>query len=149
KPSRIVAGAVAVLALLPLIPRHFWSRLTNTVSLHQGTFDVFSFFIRVLGWEAAWEGFLAPPFGVGYPGFRFVSLDFNSLNLAFGPVENYIFETLVGTGIVGFILLGLVVVRLFQLGQAVAREAPPGTLASQMARFHGPFVLSLLVASLT
>jgi hypothetical protein len=42
-----------------------------------------------------------------------------------------------------------VVIRLFQLGREIGRIAPEGTLASHMARVHGPLVFSLLVANLT
>jgi O-antigen ligase len=90
-----------------------------------------------------------PLTGVGYLGYRFVSHQYNELRLVLGTVENYFYEVLVSMGLVGFGLLILVIVRLFQLGRAVGRAAVPGSLAHHMARYHTPLVIGLLVANMT
>jgi hypothetical protein len=52
-------------------------------------------------------------------------------------------------GLVGLVAIAIVVMRLFRLGREIGRAAPEGTLASHMARIHGPLVFALLVANLT
>jgi O-antigen ligase len=150
RPSRLLTGALAIAALLPLLPHSFWVRMVRSVAMERGTFESSSFFQRVFGWGTAWRVVQDYPWtGVGYLGFRFVSDKYNPLRMVIGTVENYFYEILVSMGVVGLVLLAIVIVRLFQLGREVGRLAPPGTLAHHMARFHAPLVLGLLVANLT
>jgi O-antigen ligase len=150
RPSRVVAGALVIAALLPLMPQSFWIRMLHTVTVAKGSFAAFSFFQRVYGWQAAWGVVRDHPLtGIGYLGFRFVSHSYNALQAVLITVENYYYEILVSMGLVGLAVLAVVIVRLFQVGRAVARTAPRGTLAYQMARFHAPLMLSLLVANMT
>jgi len=150
RPSRVVAGALVIAALLPLMPPSFWIRMLHSVTVAKGSFAAFSFFQRVYGWQAAWGVVRDHPLtGVGYLGFRFVSHNYNALQAVLITVENYYYEILVSMGLVGLAVLAVVIVRLFQVGRAVARTAPRGTLAYQMARFHAPLMLSLLVANMT
>jgi O-antigen ligase len=149
-PSRLLAGALAIAAILPLLPGTFWERMSRSATVDRGSFEVLSFFQRVFGWQVAWRVFLDHPLtGVGYLGYRFVSHQYNELRLVLGTVENYFYEVLVSMGLVGFGLLILVIVRLFQLGRAVGRAAVPGSLAHHMARYHTPLVIGLLVANMT
>jgi O-antigen ligase len=150
RPSRILAGALAVAALLPLLPQAFWIRMARSIAVERGTNEVGSFFQRVYGWRVAWSVFLDHPWtGVGYLGFRFVSHTYNELRIIFFTVENYFYEILISMGVVGLALLVIVFVRLFQLGREVGRVAPPRTLAFYMARFHSPLLIALLVANMT
>jgi O-antigen ligase len=150
RPSRLLAGALAVTATLPLLPGTFWERMLRTVAVERGSHEAFSFFQRVYGWRTAARIVADHPWtGVGYLGYRFVSHSYNELRLVLGTVENYYYETLVSMGVVGLAVLAVVIVRLFQLGRAVGRVAPAGMLAHHMARFHAPLVLGLLVANLT
>lgn len=150
KPSRLLTGGLAVAAVLPLLPMKFWERMVRSVAVERGSFEAFSFFQRLYGWRAAWGIVQDHPWtGIGYLGFRFVSHRYNELRVVLITVENYFYEILVSMGIVGLALLAVVIVRLFQLGHAVGRVAPRGTLAHHMARFHTPLVLGLLVANLT
>ncbi len=147
RPLQLVTGTLSIAALLPLLPEAFWTRMARSVAVERGSFEAFSFFQRVYGWKVAWRVFLDEPWlGVGYLGFRFLSHRYNELRVVFITVENYFFEMLVSLGLVGLFVLGVVIVRLFQLGREVGRVAPPGTLAHHMARFHAPLILGLLVA---
>ena len=150
RPSRLIAGAVTLGALLPLLPPSFWIRMARTLTVERGSFEFYSFFQRVVGWVTAWRVFQDHPWtGVGYLGFRFVSHRYNDLRIVFVTVENYFYETLISMGVVGLVVLAVVLARLFLLGREVQRLAPPGTLAHHMARFHTPLVLALLVANMT
>lgn len=150
RPARLLTGALAIAALLPLLPMTFWERMIRSVTVERGSFEALSFFQRVYGWRTAWRVVLDHPWtGVGYLGYRFVSDRYNELRLVLITVENYFYEMLVSMGVVGLVLLAIVIVRLFQLGREVGRTAPPGTLAHHMARFHAPLVLALLVGNLT
>jgi O-antigen ligase len=149
-PGRLLAGAVGVAALLPLIPTAFWSRILRSAAVEPGSFEAYSFFVRVFGWQTAWRVVQDHPWtGIGYLGFRFMSHRYNELRLVLITVENYFYEVLVGMGVVGLALLAIVIVRIFQVGREVGRVAPPGTMAHSMARFHAPLVLALLVANMT
>ena len=150
RPARLLGGVLAIAAVLPLMPQTFWIRMAHSVTVQRGSFEAYSLFVRVYGWRAAWGVVKDHPWtGVGYLGFRFVSHGYNALRIVIGTVENYYYEILVSMGIAGLALLALVIVRLFQVGRAVARTAPLGTLAHHMARFHAPLVLGLLFANLT
>jgi len=150
RPSRLLAGALALAALLPLMPPSFWIRMVRTVAVQKGTFEAYSMFERIYGWRTAWGVVRDHPLtGIGYLGFRFVSHSYNKMQIVLGTVENYYYETLVSMGIVGLVVLAFVIVRLFQVGRAVGRTAPPGSLAHHMARFHAPLMLGLLVANMT
>jgi O-antigen ligase len=149
-PRRLLAGALSLAALLPLIPANFWARMAKSVVVEKGSFEAMSFLQRVYGWRTAWRVVQDHPWtGVGYLGFRYVSDQYNELRLKMVTVENYFYEILVSMGIVGLILIGIVIVRLFRLGSTVGRVAPKGTLAHHMARFHAPLMVALLVANLT
>ena len=150
RPSRLLAGALAIAALVPLMPQSLWIRMVHSVTAEKGTFEAYSMFERVYGWRTAWGVVKDHPLtGIGYMGFRFVSHAYNKMQIVLGTVENFYYEILVSMGIVGLAVLVFVIVRLFQVGRAVARTAPPGTLAHHMARFHVPLVLGLLVANMT
>ena len=150
RPSRLLAGALAIAALLPLMPQSFWIRMVRTVAVQKGTFEAYSMFERIYGWKTAWGVVREHPWiGIGYLGFRFVSSSYNTMRIVLITVENYYYEVLVSMGIVGLAVLAFVIVRLFQVGRAVARTAPRGTLAHHMARFHAPLILGLLVANMT
>jgi len=150
RPGRLMAGAFGIAALLPLIPEAFWVRMLRSAAVERGSFEAYSFFVRVYGWRTAWRVVQEHPWtGIGYLGFRFVSHSYNEFRLVLITVENYFYEILVSMGVVGLALLLVVFVRLFQLGREVGRVAPAGTLAHQMARFHTPLVLALLVANMT
>jgi len=124
--------------------------MAKSLVVERGSFEVMSALQRVYGWRTAWKVFLDHPWtGIGYLGFRFVSNRYNALRLNLVTVENYFYEILVSMGIVGLVVISVVVVRLFKLGREVGRVAPEGTLASHMARVHGPLVLGLLAANLT
>jgi O-antigen ligase len=150
KPSRLVAGVLGTAMLLPLLPSSFWTRMMRTVVVEKGSFEAFSFFQRVYGWQTAWKVFLDHPItGVGYLGYRFVSSRYNELRIVFGTVENYYYEILVSMGVVGLALLVWATIELYRLGRDVGRLAPKGSLAHHMARFHTPLVTALLVANMT
>jgi O-antigen ligase len=150
RPSRVLTGALIIAALLPLMPHSFWIRMTHSVAVERGSFEALSIFQRVYGWRAAWGVVQDHPWtGIGYLGFRFVSHSYNALRIVLITVENFYYEILVSMGIVGLAVLAVIVVRLFQVGRAVSRTAPPGTLAHHMARFHAPLMLGLLVANMT
>jgi O-antigen ligase len=150
RPRHLLTGLLASVSILPLLPVSFWERMGKTVVVERGSFEAMSFLQRVYGWRTAWRVFLDHPWtGVGYMGFRFVSNRYNELRLNLGTVENYFYEILISMGVVGLVAITIVVIRLFQLGREVGRVAPEGTLASHMARVHGPLVLGLLVANLT
>jgi O-antigen ligase len=150
RPSRLLAGALALAALLPLMPQSFWIRMMRTVAVQKGTFEAYSMFERIYGWKTAWGVVKDHPWtGIGYLGFRFVSNAYNEMRIVLITVENYYYEILVSMGIVGLIVLAFVIVRLFQVGRAVERTAPRGTLGYHMARFHAPLILGLLVANMT
>jgi O-antigen ligase len=150
RPARLLAGALAIAAVLPLMPQSFWTRMMHSVTAERGTFEAISLFQRIYGWQAAWGVVQEHPLtGIGYLGFRFVSHSHNALRIVLITVENYYYEILVSMGIVGLAVLAFVIVRLFQVGRAVARTAPRGTLAHHMARFHAPLMLGLVVANMT
>ena len=150
RPRHLLAGALASASILPFLPAHFWQRMAKSLVVERGSFEVMSALQRVYGWRTAWKVFLDHPWtGIGYLGFRFVSNRYNALRLNLVTVENYFYEILVSMGIVGLVVISVVVVRLFKLGREVGRVAPEGTLASHMARVHGPLVLGLLAANLT
>lgn len=150
RPSRLLAGALSLAAIAATLPQAFWGRMARSLVVERGSFEAYSFFQRVYGWRTAWLVFLDHPWtGVGYLGYRFVSHRYNELRIVLTTVENYYYETLVSMGIIGVVLLAIVIVRWFQLGRAVARAAPRGTLAHHMARFHTPLLLGLLIANLT
>jgi O-antigen ligase len=146
----ILGGLLLAAVLLPLLPGEYWGRLARTLSLKRGSFELFSFMIRVYGYGVAWRTFLDHPlFGVGYLGFRFVSSRYNEIGYFIGTAENFFLETLVGLGVVGLAAVLAIFYRLVQLGRCVRRVAPPGTLAGELARLNGPLVAALLVANLT
>lgn len=150
RPRHILTTVLASASILPLLPVRFWERMGKSLVVERGSFEVMSALQRVYGWRTAWRVFLDHPWtGIGYLGFRFVSNRYNHLRLNLVTVENYFYEILVSMGIVGLVVISIVVVRLFKLGREIGRVAPEGTLASHMARVHGPLILALLAANLT
>lgn len=146
----VLPGSAVLALAIPMIPRVYLERVTNTVFLEKGTFEAFSSLIRVFGWKAAWQVFLDHPiFGVGYVCFRFISDRYNELKVVLVTAESYYLETATGMGIIGLVALALAIVAMYRMGAAVRRATPKGTLAHSMARYHGPFFTALLVANLT
>jgi len=150
RPARLLSGALGIAALLALLPAAFWGRMARSVAVERGSFEAYSLFLRVYGWQTAWRVVQDHPLtGVGYLGFRFVSHDYNPLRMVVETVDNYYYEILVSMGVVGLAALVVVLVRLFQLGREVGRLAPAGSLAHHMARFHTPLMLGMVVANVT
>jgi O-antigen ligase len=150
RPMWIVTGLLTIGAALPLLPQTFWGRMARSIALDRPSFEAYSILVRIYGWRTAWDLVRDHPFiGVGYLGYRFVSHLYNQFGIVLTTVENYYYEVLVSMGVVGLAVLAVVIVKLYQLGSAVGRVAPPGTLAHYMARFHGPLLTALLVANLT
>jgi O-antigen ligase len=150
RPRHLLIGVLASASILPLLPVSFWQRMGKSLVVERGSFEAMSWLQRVYGWRTAWKVFLDHPWtGIGYLGFRFVSPEYNELRLRLVTVENYFYEILVSMGLVGLVAIAIVVMRLFRLGREIGRAAPEGTLASHMARIHGPLVFALLVANLT
>jgi hypothetical protein len=148
---RWVVGSLALfLVVVWLVPSTYWDRLTRSVTLKPGSFELFTFLARIYGYQTAWRVFLDHPiFGVGYVGFRFVSNQYNNLRLVIGQAENGILEALVGLGLVGFVALIAAVRRLFTVGRIVREQTSPGTLGHELARRHAALLVALLVANLT
>ena len=150
RPRHLLTGVLASASILPLLPVSFWERMGKSLVVERGSFEVMSMLQRVYGWRTAWRVFLDHPWtGIGYLGFRFVSNQYNELRLNLVTVENYFYEILVSMGVVGLVASAIVFIRMFKLGREVRRVAPEGTLASHMARVHGPLLLGLIVANLT
>jgi len=145
----VIGGAVALAALLPLVPAGWWERMARTVTHEKGSYETYTTLIRVFAWKTAIPMFLDHPvFGVGFMGFSPLSSAYNDLRIVLHPVENYYLEMATSLGLIGLAGLTLVVVRLFQLGRAVGRHAAPGTVAHALARYHAPLIIALLVANL-
>jgi O-antigen ligase len=106
--------------------------------------------IRFYSWQAAWHVFLDHPIlGVGYACFRFVSQAYHGLPFVIGTAESLFLEVAAGMGVVGLVALGIAIRRMFQLGKVIRRVTPANTFGHQLARYHAPFMISLLVANLT
>lgn len=148
---RYVAIAAGLfLVATPLIPQVWWERMSRTLVLERGTFEAYSALVRVYGWHAAWHMFLDHPvFGVGYVGFRFLSQQYNNLGVLLGTCENMFLEIATGMGVIGLFAFWRVLRALFTLGATVRRHAPPGSFARNLAGFHVPYMVSLLVVNLT
>jgi O-antigen ligase len=146
----VLLTALAVIAALPLIPEHYWTRLAKTLTLQRGTFEAYTSIIRFHAWKVALAMFRDHPwFGVGYVGISTLSAQYGELRMHFGTAENFYLETAAGMGIPGLIAFVFVLVRLFQMGRVVHRCAPSGTLARAMAQFHAPMIVALLVICIT
>lgn len=148
---RWVLGALAAFLLsLAVVPVSFWERMGHSLALQRGSFELFSFLIRVYSYHVAWHVFLDHPvIGVGYLGLRFVSVKYNEFHLLGLGAENYFLETLVGLGIVGLGVLGVLLWRLLDVGRVVKRVAAPGTFGGELARLNTPLLVALLAANLT
>jgi O-antigen ligase len=148
---RRVLGSLLALALaLPLAPPSFWTRMSRTLTFQEGSPEVFSFMIRLYSYETAWRAFLDHPlFGVGYFGFRFVSVKYNEFHFLNLVAENFLLETLAGLGLVGLVAVGYVFVRLWALGRTIQRITAPKTLGHELARLNAPLLVALLVTNLT
>jgi O-antigen ligase len=146
----VLGGLLALALVLPVVPASFWERMSRSLSFQQGTSEVFSILVRVYGYRTAWHVFLDHPvFGVGYLGFRFVSANYNEFHLYLGQVENFLFETLVGMGVLGLSVVGFVFARLYALGRVVRQATAPKTLGHELARLNAPLLAALFVANLT
>lgn len=146
----VLAGLAAVSVALLVTPETYWGRLGRSLTLTQGSFEMYSFLVRVYGFQVAWEAFLANPLvGLGYLSFRYVSPHFAELHIVIGQAENFLLETLVSLGLTGAVVVGVVFARLWVLGRAVRRVTPPGTLGHELARLHLPLLAALVVANLT
>jgi len=148
---RWIVGLLVVLAAVPfIVPAQYWERLSRTLTMRQGSPEMFSILVRFYGFRTAWRVFLDNPvFGVGYLGYRFVSVRYNEMGLVLITAENFLLETMAGLGLVGLGVVVLVLHRLYAVGTAVRRAAPPGTFAHELARMHTPLVTALLVANLS
>lgn len=146
----VVLAVFVVLVALPFVPEPYWRRIGRTLVLQKGTFEAYTSLIRLYGWKIAVKVFLDNPLlGVGYVAYSAVSGYYGELRITGLPVDNFYLETASGMGAAGLIALGLVIVRMFQLGAVVRRHAPPGSLASVMARYHAPLWIGMLIVNLT
>ena len=126
----------------------FGSRIMKTVSMQRGSPEVYSWMLRVYGYITSLKVFLDNwLFGVGFFAAMFVSQRYNQLGVPLGA-ENYFLETATGMGVIGLAVLVYVLKTMFDLGKVVGEEAPPGTLASQMAHYHRPLIVGFLVVSM-
>ncbi len=142
-----VLGGLAV--VLPLLPAQLWTRLGNSLVMKTGSFELFSFLIRIYGYRVGWRVFLDHPWlGVGYQTLPLATPAYNPYHLSL-LVENFFLNALSGMGIVGFGLAVAVFVRLIALGPAVRRVTRPGTFGHELARRHVAFTVALLVVNMT
>lgn len=148
---RSILGGLLLIALaLPFVPSEYVGRMARTLVLQPGSYEAYSALIRVYGWKIAERVFLANPIlGVGYLGFRFVSTSYNNLPFLIVTCENIFLEIATGMGLVGLLVTGVLLARMFQLGARIRRAAPSGTLGHHLARLHAPFLISLVVTNLT
>jgi hypothetical protein len=146
----ILSGVVLIGLALLLAPQDFWTRMFRTITLERGSLELYSFLIRVYGYVANLRAFLDNwLFGTGYLSGPYVSHNYNELKITGLPADNYYLETAVGMGVIGLGALVFCFVRLFQLGRVVRAVTPPGTLGHQLARFHGPLIVAVMIANLT
>ena len=145
----VLATGILLALALPLVPHDYWERMRHTLLMQRGTSDTFSSMIRFIAWGTAANAFVHNPLlGVGYLGLLSVSSAYNDLGLR-TVAESYALEIAADLGIPGLIALGVVITRLFQLGHAVRRVAPPGSIGHQMATLIAPLLIGILVANLT
>ncbi len=146
----VIFGLLAMALALPFVPAEYMGRLSRTLALEPGSYEAYSALVRVYVWRAAAGVFRDHPvFGVGYLGFRFASGAYHNLPFVIGTCENIFLEIATGMGIIGLGVAGLALVRMFQLGVVIRRQTRPGTLGHELARYHTPFLVSLIVANLT
>lgn len=146
----ILTTGLLLAAAVPFVPGWYWERMARTLVLERGSFEAFSSLVRLYGWQAAWHVFLDHPIvGVGFLGFRTMSDNYNSLGLSLYTTESIFLEAATGMGVIGLTALIIAIVRLYQVGRAVEKVAPPGTLAAGMARFHAPLITGFVVGNLT
>lgn len=149
-PTRyIIAGVVLLGLVLLAAPPAFWNRMIRSVTLTQGSYEVYSGMIRVYGYISSVRAFLANwLIGLGYLGGRYVSEHYNELRIKELGSENFFLETAVGMGVIGFAVMLMMVTRLFQLGRVVRKVAPPGTIGYDLARFHVPLMVALVFTNM-
>ena len=146
----LLLGLVIFGLVLLLAPHTFWMRMTRSLTLQKGSFEVYTGVIRVFGYVGSLRAFLHNwLFGVGYLAGRYVSDRYNELRIVGLVSENYFLETAVGMGIIGISVMVRWIVRLFQLGRAIERVTPPGTLGHALARVHTPIVIATMTVCLT
>jgi len=146
----LVLGVLGVAIVAPFVTTIWWDRMARTVSGDRGSFEVYTTLVRVYGWLAAGRMFADHPlFGVGYLGFRHFSDRYNELGLVLGTCENIFLEVATGMGIIGLAVFLRGLWRTLALGDAVARHAPPGSLAATLARLHKPYLIAIVISNLT
>ncbi len=146
----VVRTALAAAIAVPLVPASYWGRLARTLSPSNPSLEAYGNFIRLYTWQTAWRVFLDHPiFGVGYMGFRFISVGYNPMRLVLHTVENYFFEVTTGMGLVGLVALVAVLIALVDLGEPASANTPRNSLGFEMARRHRPLMLALFAANLT
>jgi hypothetical protein len=150
-PLRFIIGSVFVFGIgLALAPHDFYIRLAHSLTLKRGSFEVYSAFIRVYGYITSVKIFMHNwLFGVGYLGGRFVSHEYNSLQVTNLGAENFLLETATGLGIFGLAIAATCFVRLWMLGPTVRDAVPKDSLAHHLGRLHGPLFAGLYFISLT
>jgi O-antigen ligase len=144
--ARYVIGGIGVIGLALLVaPYAFWYRMTMTATLHKGSWEMYSWLVRVYGYVCSLRMFLHNwVTGLGYLAGRYVSENYNELRLKNLGAENFFLETAVGMGVIGLIAVLYWLVRLFRLGSTVKRVAPPGTLGHELARLHTPLMVAMV-----
>ncbi|MFI5372293.1 MAG: O-antigen ligase family protein, partial [Candidatus Eisenbacteria bacterium] len=146
----LMLGLLGVLLATPVVATIWWERMVRTVSAERGSFEVYTTLVRVYGWYAAGRMFVDHPLvGVGYLGFRHFSDRYNELGLMLGTCENIFLEVATGMGLLGLLVFLRALWRTLALGDAVARQAPPGSLAGTLARLHKPYIIALAISNLT
>jgi hypothetical protein len=110
--------------------------MVKTIAMERGSSELYSWLIRVYGYESNWKLFLDNwLFGVGFFSGQYHTRYYNELGLPLGA-ENYFLETAVGLGVIGLALFILCAIRVYQLS-VVKSAAPPGRSRTAWP-FHGP-----------
>jgi hypothetical protein len=146
----LAASALLIPLALRFAPADFLTRIVRSVTFERGTMEVYTFLIRVYGYQSAWRVFADNwLFGVGYLSCQYVSHRYNDLNILDLGAENFYLETAAGLGVIGLAALAFWYLRLYQLGRVVLKLAPEGSRARVLARLHFPLMAALSVANLT
>jgi hypothetical protein len=150
-PKRFIIGGVTVLAVgLFVAPQEFWDRMVRSLAFKKGSFEVYSFMIRVYGYESSWKIFLDHWLtGVGYLGGNYLSHHYNVLKISNLGAENFLLETATGMGVIGVAVVLWWMRRFILLGAVIGKNVPRDTLAWHMARFNPALFAGMFVANLT
>lgn len=147
---QVVLGVLCLALLIPFVPDEYWGRMWRTLVYERGSFEAYTTYIRLFGWQAAVQMFLDHPLvGVGYLGYRHFAPQYNQFGLMFDSTESYYLEVATGMGVVGLVALAILLRRLLAIGGTVRKAVAPGTLAWHLAGNHTPLIAGLLVANLT